>query len=122
MAKSSQKVLARLRRKKSIRKKLSGTELRPRMSVYRSNKHIYVQVIDDAQGKTVTSVSTLSPELRDEVAGLKKVDAAAKVGEFAAKRCADKKVEQVVFDRNGFAYIGRVAALADAARKSGLRF
>lgn len=118
---SHQKRTPRERRKLSIRKNLSGTTERPRMSVFRSNKHIYVQVIDDSTGKTIASASTLSPELKGKVEGDKK-DAAKAVGELAAQRCKAAKVEAVVFDRNGFIYTGRIAALADGARAGGLQF
>ena len=112
----------RLRRKQRIRKKVSGTPGRPRLSVFRSAKHIYVQVVDDATMETVTSASTLGRELREQVAGLTKKEAARKVGELVAKRCLEKNIEKVVFDRNGFIYHGRVLELADAARKAGLKF
>jgi large subunit ribosomal protein L18 len=111
----------RERRKLGIRKNISGTGERPRMSVFRSNKHIYVQVIDDSTGKTLASASTLSPELEGKLEGNKK-DAAKKVGELAAKKCLDAKIQAVVFDRNGFIYTGRIAALADGARAGGLQF
>jgi len=111
----------RERRKLGIRKKISGTTERPRMSVFRSNKHIYVQVIDDSTGKTLASASTLSPELEGKLEGNKR-EAAKLVGELAAQKCLSAKVEAVVFDRNGFIYSGRIAALADGARGGGLRF
>ena len=111
----------RERRKLGIRKKINGTTERPRMSVFRSNKHIYVQVIDDSTGKTLAAASTLSPELEGKLEGDKK-EAAKLVGELAAKKCLAAKVEAVVFDRNGFIYTGRIAALADGARSGGLRF
>ncbi len=111
----------RERRKLGIRKKISGTTERPRMSVFRSNKHIYVQVIDDSTGRTIAAASTLSPELEGKLEGDKK-EAAKLVGELAAKKCLAAKVEAVVFDRNGFIYTGRIAALADGARSGGLQF
>jgi large subunit ribosomal protein L18 len=111
----------RERRKLGIRKKISGTSERPRMSVFRSNKHIYVQVIDDVSGRTIAAASTLSPELEGRLDGDKK-DAAKLVGELAARKCLAAKVEAVVFDRNGFIYSGRIAALADGARAAGLQF
>ena len=113
---------ARARRKKRIRKHVFGTDERPRMSVYKSNKHIYVQVIDDVQGKTLAAASSLAPELKGELDGLKKLDVAKKVGELAAKRCIEAKIDKVVFDRNGYIYCGRVAAVAQAARDGGLKF
>jgi len=111
----------RAKRKLGIRKKINGTAERPRMSVFRSARHIYVQVIDDNAGKTIASASTLSPELEGKLAGNKR-DAAKLVGELAAKKCLDAKVSAVVFDRNGFTYQGRIAALADGARSGGLQF
>jgi len=118
---SNQKRTPRERRKLSIRKKVTGTAERPRMSVFRSNKHIYVQVIDDATGRTIAAASTLSPELEGKLEGDKK-EAAKKVGELAAQKCLAAKVDAVVFDRNGFIYTGRIAALADGARAGGLQF
>lgn len=112
---------ARLRRKRSIRKRLSGATDRPRLSVFRSARHIYAQVIDDTIGKTLIGVSTLTKELRDQVQGLKKREAAEKVGLEVAKRCMALQIEQVVFDRSGYRYHGRVSALADGARKGGLK-
>ena len=111
-----------IRRKKRVRKKIFGTSERPRMSVFRSAKHIYVQVIDDNEGATLAAASSLSPELKKDLDGLNKKDIAKKVGELAAKRCLDAKVTTVVFDRNGFMYAGRIAAVADAAREVGLKF
>jgi large subunit ribosomal protein L18 len=112
---------ARLRRKRSIRKRISGATDRPRLSVFRSARHIYAQVIDDTVGKTLVGVSTLSKEVRDQVQGLKKREAAEKVGLEVAKRCMALQIEQVVFDRGGYRYHGRVSALADGARKGGLK-
>jgi large subunit ribosomal protein L18 len=112
----------RLRRKKRIRKSVRGTSDRPRLSVFRSAKHIYVQVIDDTNQCTVTSASTMNTEMLPESQKLTKKDAARKVGELVARRCLEKNIEQVVFDRNGFIYHGRVSELADAARKAGLKF
>ena len=118
---SNQKRTPRERRKLSIRKKISGTTERPRMTIFRSNKHIYVQVIDDSTGRTLAAASTLSPELEGKLEGDKK-EAAKKVGELAAQKCKAAKIEAVVFDRNGFIYTGRIAALADGARAGGLQF
>lgn len=112
----------RLRRKKRIRKKVRGTEERPRLSVYRSLKHIYAQVINDDLGVTIVAASSLSPEIREECKGLTKTEVAKKVGALLAKKCLEKNIEKVVFDRNGFLYHGRVKALADAARENGLKF
>ena len=108
------------RRKAHIRKKVEGSPVRPRLSVYRSLNHVYAQVIDDLSGKTLAAASTLSPELKEGKG--KKKDLAQKVGELVAKKCAEKNIAAVVFDRNGFMYHGRVAAVAEGARKGGLKF
>ena len=108
---------ARHRRKKHIRKSISGTAVRPRLSVFRSAKHIYAQVIDDESGRTLASASTLKA---DGATGNK--DAAKAVGLAVGKETMDAKVDTVVFDRNGYLYHGRVAALADGAREAGLKF
>jgi large subunit ribosomal protein L18 len=118
----NKKKAQQIRRKKRVRKKIFGTGERPRMSVFRSAKHIYVQVIDDNTGATLASASSLSPEVKTEASGLNKKDVAKKVGALAAQRCLDAKVNTVVFDRNGFMYSGRIAAVADAAREAGLKF
>lgn len=117
MAKTNAKRLSRLRRKKHIKKVVRGTTERPRLSVFRSAKHIYAQVIDDETGRTLASASTLK---MDGATGNK--DAAKAVGEAVAKAALEAKVETVVFDRNGYLYHGRVAALADGAREAGLKF
>jgi large subunit ribosomal protein L18 len=122
MKRIEQKNAGRARRKIHIRQKLSGTMERPRMTVFRSNKHIYVQVVDDTTGKTLASASTLSPEVRDAAGKLNKRDAAKKVGELAGRRCVEAKITKVAFDRNGYQYAGRIAAVADAAREAGLKF
>jgi large subunit ribosomal protein L18 len=111
----------RLKRKARIRRKVSGTTERPRLSVYKSLKHIYAQVVDDVQGKTLAYASTLSKELKGKLEGDKKHEAKL-VGELIATKCKAAKIEAVVFDRNGFPYQGRVAAVADAARGAGLKF
>lgn len=113
---------ARSRRKKSIRKKLTGTTGRPRLSVFRSARHMYAQVIDDVTGVTLACASTLDKELREGLGELDKTGASKKVGELVAKRCLEKQIEQVVFDRNGFIYHGRVKAVAEGAREAGLNF
>ena len=116
------KVSARMRRKVSIRKRLEGNGERPRLSVYRSAKHIYAQVIDDSTGKTLAHASTLSKDLKGTLEEDNKVEAAKKVGALIAKICKSKKIDRVVFDRNGYMYHGRVSALAQAAREAGLEF
>jgi large subunit ribosomal protein L18 len=115
-------IVGRERRKLRIRKKISGTGERPRLTVFRSAKHIYAQVIDDATGKTLVHASTLSKQLKAAVADDKKTAAATKVGELLAKLCKDKNITKVAFDRNGYLYHGRVSALANGARKAGLEF
>jgi large subunit ribosomal protein L18 len=113
---------ARLRRKVRVRKKVIGTDSRPRVCIFRSNKHIYAQVISDDQGKTLASVSTLSEPLADAEKKAKGVGAAKLVGLALAKLCKQKNITEVVFDRNGFLYHGRVKAVADGAREGGLKF
>jgi large subunit ribosomal protein L18 len=114
--------IARLKRKKRIRRKLEGTEARPRLTVFRSDKHIYAQIINDETGATLVSASTLSPEYREMAAIKGKVSAAKRVGELVASKALEKGIAKVVFDRNGFIYHGRIQALADAARQKGLDF
>ena len=116
------KIVGRERRKLRIRKKVEGTPERPRLSVFRSSKHIYAQVIDDVSGKTLAHASTLSKDLKGSLDEDNKVEAAKKVGALIAKICKSKKIEKVVFDRNGYLYHGRVSALAQAAREAGLDF
>jgi large subunit ribosomal protein L18 len=110
----------RARRKRRIRKKISGNGERPRVSVFRSSKHIYAQAIDDSKGTTVATVSTLSDGLKG-AEGTKTDDAKA-VGAALAKALKDKGIEEVIFDRNGYLYHGRVKALAEGAREAGLKF
>lgn len=113
---------ARLKRHLRVRKKINGTTERPRLSVFRSSKHIYVQLIDDVQGVTLASASTLDKELVEGLGNGGSVEAAKKVGELIAQRAKTKGVVKVVFDRGGYLYHGRIQALADAARESGLEF
>jgi len=122
MDKIKKKKLMRLKRKLRVRKKVKGTSERPRLTVYRSLRHMYAQIIDDTQGKTITGASTLSPELRGQLKSGGNIEAASKVGELIAKRALELNIRKVVFDRNGFIYHGRVKALAEAARKAGLEF
>jgi large subunit ribosomal protein L18 len=116
------RIVGRERRKLRIRQKLAGTPERPRLSVFRSAKHIYAQVIDDTTGRTLAHVSTLTREVKSASAEDAKIDAAKKVGEAVAKAAMAKGIKKVVFDRNGYLYHGRIQALADAARKAGLEF
>lgn len=113
---------ARLRRHLRVRKKISGTAERPRLNVFRSDKHIYAQIIDDTKGVTLVSASTLDKSLREEVKNGANVEAARKVGALVAERAKEKGIEKVVFDRGGYMFHGRVKALADAAREGGLEF
>jgi large subunit ribosomal protein L18 len=115
-------VTPRQKRKARIRKKLSGTAARPRLTVYRSLNHIYAQIVDDVAGCTLAFAGTTSKGLRDAVKEDDKTAAASKVGAAIAKAAMDKGVTHIVFDRNGFDYHGRVAAVAEAARKAGLKF
>ncbi len=105
-----------------MRSHVKGTLERPRLNVFRSLKHIYAQTIEDTNGKTLVSVSTLSSELKQNLPHSGNVEAAKKVGELIAKKCLEKGIQQVVFDRNGYLYHGRVKALAEAARMNGLIF
>ena len=116
------KLEGRERRRARIRNKISGTSGRPRLSVFRSARHIYAQVVDDTQGSTLAYASTLSRDLKGTLEEDSKIEAAKKVGALIAKICLEKKIEQVVFDRNGYLYHGRIKALADAAREAGLKF
>ncbi|MFE8703845.1 50S ribosomal protein L18 [Cytobacillus sp. FJAT-54145] len=120
MINKADKNATRKKRHARVRSKLSGTAARPRLNVFRSSKHIYAQLIDDVNGVTLASASTLDKEVSLESTG--NVDAAVKVGELVAKRAVEKGVKAVVFDRGGYLYHGRVKALADAARESGLEF
>ncbi len=110
------------RRKARVRKKVLGTQSRPRLNVFRSNGHIYAQIIDDGSAKTMVAASTLSKEIAAEAMKLKKTDAAKKVGELVARKAIEKGIDKVVFDRSGYIYHGRVKALADGARGAGLKF
>ena len=113
---------ARVRRHARVREKIAGTGERPRLAVFRSLSHIYAQVINDDEGKTLAAASTLDADIKKEAKGKKKSAEAALVGTMIAKRAKDKGIAQVAFDRGGFKYQGRVKALADAARKAGLKF
>src|SRR5215467_11825256 len=117
----SEKVDARLRRKVSIRKKITGTAERPRLTVFRSAKHIYVQAIDDTTNTVIASASDIEDGLPAPLAGKKK-DKAKAVGQSVAKKLLAKNISLCVFDRNGFIYHGRVSAVADGARAGGLKF
>ena len=120
--KTNPREVARLKRKKRIRKQVSGTQERPRLTVFRSDKHIYAQPVDDVQGITLVSSSTLADEFKKREAPKGKLGAAKLVGELIAAKAQEQGVSKVVFDRNGYIYHGRVQALADAARQTGLDF
>ena len=111
----------RLKRKIRIRKKVNGTQERPRLTIYKSLNHIYAQVIDDTTGRTLAAASSLSKELKGNGEGDKKAEA-KRVGALLAQKAKAAKVEKVVFDRNGFPYHGRIAAIAEGAREGGLQF
>ena len=110
------------KRKRRVRKKVSGTPDRLRLNVYRSNKHIYAQLVDDTAGKVLFSASTLTKDFKTKAAKMNKTDIATQIGEHIGKLAKAKGVEKVVFDRGGFLYHGRIKALADGARGAGLKF
>lgn len=110
---------ARVKRHRRIRKKVTGTAERPRLAVFRSNKHVYAQIIDDVSGRTLASASTVDPSLKSDS---NSVESAGKVGSLIAQRAVDAGVSSVVFDRGGFKFHGKIKALADGAREKGLQF
>jgi large subunit ribosomal protein L18 len=114
--------IARERRRERVRRRVRGTDTRPRLSIFRSGKHMYAQVTTDTSGHTVLAVSTLTPELRSQLPKTCTVAAAKEVGKLVARRCQEKGITRVVFDRNGFLYHGRVRAVAEGAREGGLEF
>ncbi|MDQ7820844.1 MAG: 50S ribosomal protein L18 [Armatimonadota bacterium] len=122
MIKRVDRNVLRQRRHARIRRRIAGTGHRPRLSVFRSLKHIYAQIIDDDRGMTLAAASTLDPEVRDQVRGKRKTEAAAVVGEILARRARARGIVRVVFDRGGYKYHGRVRALAEGARRGGLEF
>lgn len=113
---------ARYRRHNRVRQKVSGTDSRPRLCIFRSLNHIYAQVINDRQGHTLVTASSLDAEIAGGSAGKTKTNEAEMVGSLLAKRAKEKGIEQVAFDRNGYQYHGRIKALAEAAREGGLKF
>ena len=113
---------SRLKRHQRIRKRLSGSAARPRLCVFRSHKHIYVQIVNDVEGMTLVGASTQSPELRETLKGKTKTEASREVGKLIASRATDKGIQQVAFDRGGYLYHGRLKALAEGAREGGLAF
>ena len=112
----------RVKKHMRIRNRFSGTAERPRLAVFRSNNHMYAQIIDDTVGNTLVSASTLEKEIKAELEKTNNVDAAAYLGTVIAKRALEKGISEVVFDRGGFIYQGKIEALADAAREAGLKF
>ena len=112
----------RVKKHMRIRNRFSGTAARPRLAVFRSNNHMYAQIIDDTVGKTLVSASTTEKEIKAELEKTNNVDAAAYLGTVIGKRAVEKGIKEVVFDRGGFIYQGKIAALADAAREAGLEF
>ncbi len=124
MANKSKKI-TRLKRRLRIRKKVRGTPVKPRLTIYRSARHIYAQLIDDVHGKTITGISTLTKSIQEHIAAAKgkgKVELSRLIGKEIARVAREKQIEQVVFDRNGFIYHGRIKAVADGAREGGLKF
>ncbi len=119
---TKKKRMSHLRRRKRVRQKISGTGDRPRLSVFRSTKHIYAQLINDELGVTVAEASTLSPELRENLSNGGNVKAAESVGALIAQKAKQQEIEVVVFDRGGHLYHGRIKALAETARVEGLKF
>lgn len=122
MVRKQSRAKVRLNKHRRLRNRISGTPQRPRLAVFRSNNHMYAQIIDDTVGNTIVSASTLEKDVKAELEKTNNVDAAAKVGAVIAKRALEKGVTQVVFDRGGYIYQGKVQALADAAREAGLSF
>jgi large subunit ribosomal protein L18 len=114
--------LARKRRHQRVRNKVVGTLQRPRLNVYRSLNHIYAQIIDDSRGHTLMAVSTIDPSVRESLAGKTKVEQASALGKILAERATQAGITQVVFDRGGYKYHGRVKMLAEASREGGLQF
>jgi large subunit ribosomal protein L18 len=113
--------LARRRRQARVRRRVQGSDARPRLSVFRSGRHIYAQVISDQTGRTLAAASTLSPTVREELGRSGNREAARRVGALIARVCQERGIRAVVFDRNGFLYHGRIQALAEGAREGGLQ-
>ena len=122
MVKKESRKNVRAKKHLRIRNRFSGTAERPRLAVFRSNNHMYAQIIDDTVGNTLVSASTLEKEIKAELEKTNNVDAAAYLGTVIGKRAVEKGIKEVVFDRGGFIYQGKIAALADAAREAGLEF
>jgi large subunit ribosomal protein L18 len=122
MSSKNPREMAREKRKARIRKKIEGSPERPRLSVFRSARHVYAQVIDDAAGMTLVSASSVETEVKEKPRFENKIAMATFIGKLVAQRALDKGIKQVVFDRNGFLYHGRVKAISDGAREAGLDF
>ena len=122
MVSKESRAKVRVKKHMKIRNRFSGTASRPRLAVFRSNNHMYAQIIDDTVGHTLVAASTLEKEVKAELEKTNNVDAAAYLGTVIAKRAIEKGIKEVVFDRGGFIYQGKIAALADAAREAGLEF
>lgn len=122
MVRKESRAKVRVNKHKRLRNRISGTTERPRLAVFRSNNHMYAQIIDDTVGNTLVSASTLQEDVNAGLAKTNNVEAASKVGEVIAKRALEKGIKSVVFDRGGFIYQGKVKALAEAAREAGLEF
>jgi large subunit ribosomal protein L18 len=123
MAGTNPRERSRLLRQRRMRRKVRGTDIRPRLCIYRSNKHLYAQVISDESGRSLASVSTLSADLKERVQQkTATVSAAKEVGQLIAKKCQKQGIQTVIFDRNGFLFHGQVRAVAEAAREAGLQF
>ena len=122
LRKNNPKEATRAKRALSVRKKVTGSQERPRLSVFRSARHVYAQLIDDAAGRTLAAASSLDKDVREAVKGQKKADVAKAVGAAVAKKAQAAGLKAVVFDRNGYRYHGRVAAIAAGAREGGLEF
>lgn len=122
MGQTNPKTVAWIKRKKRVKKNIFGEAARPRLSVFKSSRHIYAQIIDDRRGKTLVAASTLTKEIRDKISSMKKSEAAREVGAILAVKAKELGISQVAFDRNGFLFHGRIKELADGCREKGLDF
>jgi large subunit ribosomal protein L18 len=122
MSSTNPKTLARIKRKSRIRKKISGTPDQPRLSIFRSARHMYAQIVDDTAGKTLVTASSVEKAFKEQAKFENKIAGANFIGKLIAQRAKEKGIEKVVFDRNGFLYHGRVKAVSDGAREAGLKF
>ena len=122
MVNKKSRALVREKKHRRMRNHISGTAERPRLAVFRSNNHMYAQIIDDTVGNTLVAASTVEKEVKEQLEKTNNVDAAAYLGTVIAKRAIEKGIKEVVFDRGGFIYQGKIAALAEAAREAGLQF